>query len=499
MSSKDAGGTRRIVLLGGFSFYQIWVFSLFFGAGAIPASETPIAAYILLRLASLVVLGALLLLLGMSRNLLFRIFDGRVSLLALVSMEACVGLAPLAQVDSVLGIAVMFLLALLSGFGTAVLGLLWMRAFRESSFSQLLAAAGMAIALEIVLYFVAQIGPLPFWGIMLLLAPASFGCAWGCVSKGDIEERDGSSCIGASTVLEAMARASAVDAAASNAVSRALPGGKILWAFGACWGLTGAAFGFMVILSDAHKIPQEVFPWIAAFACLLGVAFAVSVSRQREKGEIPRAGSILMVLLLAATLAGALLPQLYQEGDMQVWAGLVSLVSISLIELFSMMLYVVFARTSSVSGSVVYCFGAGFRSVGAFVGSILGGAIALAVPSAAEAAIVVALVCAAQIITAMGIVFSFVPVRSEKQSQQRWESPISSRCHTVAQTYGLTPREEEVMVLLAKGYSVEGIQKELFIAKGTATTHSHHIYKKLGIHSRQELLDLVDNPSLARS
>ena len=153
MSSKDAGGTRRIVLLGGFSFYQIWVFSLFFGAGAIPASETPIAAYILLRLASLVVLGALLLLLGMSRNLLFRIFDGRVSLLALVSMEACVGLAPLAQVDSVLGIAVMFLLALLSGFGTAVLGLLWMRAFWESSFSQLLAAAGMAIALEIVLYF----------------------------------------------------------------------------------------------------------------------------------------------------------------------------------------------------------------------------------------------------------------------------------------------------------------------------------------------------------
>lgn len=499
MSSKNASGMRRIALLGGFSFYQIWVFSLFFGTGALPASETPIAAYILLRLASLVVLGALLLLLGMSRNLLFRTFDGRVSLLALASMEACVGLAPLAQADSVLGIAVILLLALLSGFGTAILGLLWMRAFWESTFSQLFAAAGIAIVLEIVLYFVAQIGPFPFWGVMMLLAPASFGCAWGCVSKGDLEEGDGFFCVEASTVLEAMARTSAADTAASDAASRALPGGRILWAFGACWGLTGVTFGFMVILSDAHKIPQEVFPWIAAFACLLGVAFAVSVSRQQEKDEIPRAGSILMVLLLAATLAGALLPQLYQEGDMQTWAGLISLVSISIIELFSIMLYVVFARTSSVTGSVVYCFGAGFRSIGAFMGSILGGTIAFAIPSAAGAAIVVALVCAAQIITAMGIVFSFVPARSEKQSRQRWESPISSRCHAVAQTYGLTPREEEVMVLLAKGYSVEGIQKELFIAKGTATTHSHHIYKKLGIHSRQELLDIVDNPSLARA
>lgn len=56
---------------------------------------------------------------------------------------------------------------------------------------------------------------------------------------------------------------------------------------------------------------------------------------------------------------------------------------------------------------------------------------------------------------------------------------------------GLTPREAEVFALLAQGRSIPYIRDELIISRETAATHAKHIYAKLGVHSRQELIDLV--------
>ncbi len=62
----------------------------------------------------------------------------------------------------------------------------------------------------------------------------------------------------------------------------------------------------------------------------------------------------------------------------------------------------------------------------------------------------------------------------------------------LAQRYGLSARETEVFALLARGRSLPYIQNELVISEGTAQTHARHIYAKMGVHSRQELHDLVD-------
>ena len=45
--------------------------------------------------------------------------------------------------------------------------------------------------------------------------------------------------------------------------------------------------------------------------------------------------------------------------------------------------------------------------------------------------------------------------------------------------------------LLLEGRSLPYIQKELYISEGTARTHASHLYSKLGVHNRQELIDLV--------
>ncbi|MEE8715478.1 MAG: helix-turn-helix transcriptional regulator [Coriobacteriales bacterium] len=67
-----------------------------------------------------------------------------------------------------------------------------------------------------------------------------------------------------------------------------------------------------------------------------------------------------------------------------------------------------------------------------------------------------------------------------------------TRLRELAASGGLTPREVEVLRLLAQGRSVPFIRDELVISKDTASTHVKHIYAKLGVHSRQELLDLFE-------
>ena len=63
--------------------------------------------------------------------------------------------------------------------------------------------------------------------------------------------------------------------------------------------------------------------------------------------------------------------------------------------------------------------------------------------------------------------------------------------------YGLSQRECDVFALLARGYTSARIQKELYIAAGTVNYHSRNIYAKLGIHSKQELIELFESSKLA--
>ncbi len=62
----------------------------------------------------------------------------------------------------------------------------------------------------------------------------------------------------------------------------------------------------------------------------------------------------------------------------------------------------------------------------------------------------------------------------------------------VAQRFGLSARETEIFLLLAQGRSRPYIRDSLYLSKNTVATHIRHIYEKLGVHSQQELIDLVE-------
>ncbi|WP_305299505.1 response regulator transcription factor [Parvibacter caecicola] len=57
--------------------------------------------------------------------------------------------------------------------------------------------------------------------------------------------------------------------------------------------------------------------------------------------------------------------------------------------------------------------------------------------------------------------------------------------------YGLTEREIDVMHLFATGRTAARVREELVISAGTVNTHALHIYQKMDVHSRQELIEKV--------
>ena len=67
----------------------------------------------------------------------------------------------------------------------------------------------------------------------------------------------------------------------------------------------------------------------------------------------------------------------------------------------------------------------------------------------------------------------------------------NARLLEIAESYALTPRETEIFLLLAKGRSAPFIRDELVISLNTVSSHMRRIYRKMDLHSRQELLDLI--------
>lgn len=73
--------------------------------------------------------------------------------------------------------------------------------------------------------------------------------------------------------------------------------------------------------------------------------------------------------------------------------------------------------------------------------------------------------------------------------------PHATRCAELARKYRLTERESEVFRYLAQGHTRASIAKRLFVSENTVREHVKSIYKKLHIHSKQQLIDMVDKQS----
>ncbi|WP_159806411.1 helix-turn-helix transcriptional regulator [Cellulomonas citrea] len=59
---------------------------------------------------------------------------------------------------------------------------------------------------------------------------------------------------------------------------------------------------------------------------------------------------------------------------------------------------------------------------------------------------------------------------------------------SVAEEFRLSGREHEILALIGQGYTASAVAQSLVISPHTVNTHVQHIYAKLGIHKRSELI-----------
>ena len=70
-------------------------------------------------------------------------------------------------------------------------------------------------------------------------------------------------------------------------------------------------------------------------------------------------------------------------------------------------------------------------------------------------------------------------------------------CARIGAEHGLTRREAEIFDYLARGYSQAYIASALTVSESTVRTHVKHIYRKLQVNSREEVLDIVNEAAAA--
>ena len=126
--------------------------------------------------------------------------------------------------------------------------------------------------------------------------------------------------------------------------------------------------------------------------------------------------------------------------------------------------------------------------------------------------IVQTLVCTLVCVAMMFCVYVVSDRYRQKQAAAQvfsWESqleqPVAPHQETseqtagrLAQKFALTDREREIFSFLAKGRSVPVIAEQLGVSQNTVRFHCKNIYEKCGVHSKQELLSLMEEEAEGR-
>lgn len=135
--------------------------------------------------------------------------------------------------------------------------------------------------------------------------------------------------------------------------------------------------------------------------------------------------------------------------------------------------------------------GLGANVAGVLLGKLIGGISIFSTSDGASALIGMAVVCVALVLLPPLHSQLSLIIRNNSFLAALSSLPPEKQMETVSETAriaGLSERENEIALLLLKGYPYRLIAEQLFISESTVKTHVQSVYGKLGIHSRTELI-----------
>lgn len=257
------------------------------------------------------------------------------------------------------------------------------------------------------------------------------------------------------------------------------------------------AFGCSLRLGEVDGIPLPDFVSVLPVAI---VALYVIVGKKQFPSDVLVQCSVLLVV--AGFLAILVSIPFAQHTS-------VSLLSAgnTVFSMVGWMVLIALASRNSMGAVAVLAWGRGMCGLGTNVGAALGvWANAQAAGSGAALGVVIALMILLFVgyatiglknFSFSGAVAGVAPVEEVVAISPK--ETFDERCAAIASQYNLTQRELEVFQMLARGRDRTYIQEQLVVSRNTVKAHVKHIYAKLGIHTHQDLIDLVENVPATRT
>lgn len=270
--------------------------------------------------------------------------------------------------------------------------------------------------------------------------------------------------------------------------------GKFSLKIGACACLIGLADGVVrsvfMVANSATPDSFYRFPLVWASILTLGIIYGC-VLFSRKTGLRAVYKSVMLVMAVFFML-------------LPVFTGLSAIestIALAGYGTFNVLIWIILADIAysfRLSSVMVFGLGWGMVTLGVLLGSFAGQAIASLAPFTPQALSLIALLATLAILVSYMFVFNerdliaLTKPEPDGEADSARRPRFQDRCKTVAEEYHLSPKETEIMVLFAKGRSSARIQEDLFLSRGTVTTHLRHIYQKLDVHNKQEFLDLIE-------
>ena len=249
----------------------------------------------------------------------------------------------------------------------------------------------------------------------------------------------------------------------------------------------GLSRGFF-LQANVHANPllhRWVFLIATAGACALLLLASLRGHGRVGITSTGRAGMLMLALMFLLT------PIVKDAG---LTADILTMASHVLLLLIEWTLLTQIANAYRLPALHTYGLGLGLTYLGWVAGDVIGNAMSTRLQMSYQAESLLALGCACLVMLAFFLIAhdrSIAEIASE-DSHEAKPRRFMQRCEDIAQRYGLTKKETEVMVLVAKGRTAQRVQEIMGISLGTVNTHLSHIYRKLGVHTKQEMLDKLE-------
>lgn len=250
----------------------------------------------------------------------------------------------------------------------------------------------------------------------------------------------------------------------------------------------GFPYGSSIRIGQALQMMQHLA--LIAVACF--VAYRTLVKGRRLRFVL------LWEVQLAVMAVGVLLLSTYDEFATAAGATMMAVANLCQV-IFLWLTVLDFARHRAGSAfhalAAVWFFHLFFRETGRL--AIIGLTAWEVMDSAVVLAVLIGLLVVCMALMLTGPVPRVRPLFSEFHDGGRDTSagPLviagQTSAERIAERWGLTPREAEVALLLAEGRTMSYAANELGLAENTVRGYTKQVYEKTGVHSKQELIDLI--------